>query len=105
VWASGLPGIGDKPAFGHSSMLCSETIADLCPALAAAALPWSTTAVSAFWFIWLVVLIPIINYRSLLRSLREPVYWLPLAFFVLALLKRAFGWQIFPAVIVILVSL
>lgn len=58
---------------------------DVYPALVAVCLPWSTTAVAVFWFIWLIVLIPVIDYRSFARSLREPACWLPLAFFGLAL--------------------
>jgi hypothetical protein len=59
---------------------------DLYPAVIAASLPWSTSAVSIFSVVWLFVLIPSVEPRSFLLSLRRPAYWLPLAFFALAVL-------------------
>lgn len=55
--------------------------ADIYPALVAACIPWSTTAVASFMAIWLVVLLPTIDQREFLKSLKQPAYWLPLAFF------------------------
>jgi len=60
--------------------------ADLYPALIAASIPWSTTAVAAFMTIWLVVLLPTINQRQFVESLKQPACWLPLAFFALVIL-------------------
>lgn len=58
---------------------------DLYPALAAASLPWSTTAVSVFMVLWLIVLLPTIRWPAFLESLRAPASYLPLALFALAL--------------------
>jgi O-antigen ligase len=60
--------------------------ADLYPALAAFALPWSTTAVSVLLAVWLIVLLPTIGLRAFLTSLKRPESFLPIAFFALALL-------------------
>lgn len=60
--------------------------ADLYPALAAFALPWSTTAVSVLLVIWLIVLLPTISLRAFLISLKRPESFLPIAFFALAVL-------------------
>jgi O-antigen ligase len=59
---------------------------DLYPALAAFALPWSTSAVSILIVLWLAALIPTIQPRALLASLKRPESLLPLIFFALALL-------------------
>src|SRR5438094_1018297 len=58
---------------------------DVYPALVAAAIPWSTSAVGIFIFLWLLALIPTIEPRAFLFCLKRPAYWLPLAFFALAL--------------------
>lgn len=60
--------------------------ADLYPALTAAALPWSTSAVSVFIVLWLICLLPTIDLRSFSRSLKRPASYLPLALLALALL-------------------
>jgi hypothetical protein len=59
--------------------------ADLYPALAAASLVWSTTAVSVFMVLWLVVVLPTIRWQAFFESLRAPASFLPLAFFGLAM--------------------
>ena len=59
---------------------------DLYPALTAAALPWSTTAVSVFVVVWLICLLPTIDLRPFCRSLKRPASYLPLALLALALL-------------------
>lgn len=53
--------------------------------LIAILLPWSTTGVGIAVALWLTALVPTIEPRALLRSLRRPVAALPIAFFVLAL--------------------
>ncbi|MEH2608539.1 O-antigen ligase [Bradyrhizobium sp. AZCC 1693] len=58
---------------------------DLFPALAAASLPWSTTAVSIFMVLWMLVVLPTINWQAFFESLRAPASFLPLAFFALAM--------------------
>jgi hypothetical protein len=59
--------------------------ADLYPALAAASLPWSTTAVSVFVVLWMLVFLPTIRWQEFLESLRAPASFLPLAFVALAI--------------------
>ena len=58
---------------------------DLYPALAAASLPWSTTAVSIFMVLWLIVVVPTIHWQAFCASLRAPASFLPLALLGLAL--------------------
>jgi len=75
------------PAFRRATrssfwLLCT----DIYPALVAACIPWSTTAVAAFMMIWFVVLLPTINHREFRGSLKQPAYWLPLGFFTLVIL-------------------
>jgi O-antigen ligase len=62
-------------------LLCT----DLYPALAAFALPWSTTAVSVLLVVWLIVLFPTIGVRAFLASLKRPESFLPIVLFALAL--------------------
>jgi O-antigen ligase len=57
---------------------------DVYPALIAASIPWSATAVAVFVIIWFIVLVPTIEPRSFLNSLRQPASLLPTAFFALA---------------------
>src|SRR5258708_2223422 len=59
---------------------------DIYPALVAASIPWSTTSVAVLIMVWLFVLIPTIEPRSFLRSLKEPACLLPIAFFALAII-------------------
>jgi O-antigen ligase len=59
--------------------------ADLYPALAAASLPWSTTAVSVFTVLWILVVLPTIRWQTFFESLRAPASFLPLAFVALAI--------------------
>src|SRR3954467_3173477 len=58
--------------------------ADIYPALAAASLPWSTTAVSVFMVLWLIVVLPTIRWSAFFGAWRAPASYLPLAFFALA---------------------
>jgi O-antigen ligase len=53
---------------------------DVYPALIAASIPWSATAVAVFVIIWFIVLVPTIEPRSFLNSLRQPASLLPTAF-------------------------
>jgi O-antigen ligase len=57
---------------------------DIYPALAAASLPWSTTAVSVFMLLWLIVVLPTIRWPAFFEALHAPASYLPLAFFALA---------------------
>src|SRR6266702_917669 len=57
---------------------------DLYPVLAAASLPWSTSAVIAFISLWFIALIPTIEPAGFFRSLRAPSSLAPIALFGLA---------------------
>jgi O-antigen ligase len=57
---------------------------DLYPALAGASLPWSTTAVSIFMVLWMLVVLPTIHWQTFFESLRTPASFLPLALLALA---------------------
>jgi O-antigen ligase len=59
---------------------------DVYPALIAASIPWSTTAVAVFVIIWFIVLAPTIEPRSFLISLKRPASLLPTALFALAVI-------------------
>ena len=52
--------------------------------LVSAALPWSTTVVIVFVGIWLIAIIPTIEPRAFLRTLREHEVLFPIALFTLA---------------------
>jgi O-antigen ligase len=60
--------------------------ADIYPVLVAASVPWSTTAVAIFMIVWFIVLVPTIEPRPFLRSLKHPASFLPIALFALAVL-------------------
>jgi O-antigen ligase len=59
---------------------------DVLAVMAAASLPWSTTAPAIFIALWLVVVIPTIDWEQLVRDLAHPACALPLLFFALAIL-------------------
>ncbi|VIO75041.1 O-antigen ligase family protein [Bradyrhizobium ivorense] len=54
--------------------------------LAAAALPWSTTALTVFLLLWLVAVIPTIDWEQFILDLATPACALPVALVALALL-------------------
>jgi O-antigen ligase len=58
---------------------------DLFAVLIAILLPWSTSGVGIAVVLWLIALVPTIEPRPLLQSMRRPVAILPVAFVVLAL--------------------
>jgi O-antigen ligase len=58
---------------------------DLLTVLIAILLPWSTSGVSIAGVLWIIALVPTIELRAFLRSLRRPICALPIAFFALAL--------------------
>jgi O-antigen ligase len=58
--------------------------ADIFAVLIALSLPWSTSLVGIFSFIWLAVVVPTLDFRQFLRSLTRPINALPIALFVLA---------------------
>jgi O-antigen ligase len=58
---------------------------DLLTVMIAVLLPWSTSGVAIAVVLWLIALIPTIEWRALLRSLMRPISALPIALFALAL--------------------
>ncbi len=60
--------------------------ADILVLLAAASLPWSTTAPAIFMAIWLIVLFSVIDVKALLALLRQADCIIPILFFALAVL-------------------
>src|SRR3954469_17530558 len=64
---------------------------DLVAVAVAALLPWSTSGVSIGMVLWLVALVPTVDWRSLLHSLRRPVSWLPIA--LVALVAAGTLWS------------
>ena len=58
---------------------------DLLAVLIALALPWSTSGVAILAVLWIVALIPTLELRGFLHSLKRPVSALPIALFGLAL--------------------
>ena len=58
---------------------------DIVAVLIALSLPWSTSLVGIFAAIWLVTVVPTLDFRRFLQSLKRPISALPIALFVLAL--------------------
>jgi O-antigen ligase len=77
----GIPGLIGAWPQSRFWLLCL----DLYPALAAASLAWSTTAVSVFMVLWILTVLPTIRWQAFFESLRAPASFLPLAFFALAI--------------------
>ncbi|MGY3698193.1 O-antigen ligase [Bradyrhizobium sp. USDA 3240] len=68
---------------------------DILIALAAASLPWSTTALAVFMLLWLVTVIPTIDWEQFILDLAQPAFALPVALVALAVLGMAWsetGW-------------
>ena len=59
---------------------------DMLAVMAAASLPWSTTAPAIFITLWLVAVVPTIDREQFVRDLPQPACALPLLFFALAVL-------------------
>jgi hypothetical protein len=60
------------------------TAADIFAVLTALALPWSTSLVAIFMLCWLGAAAWTLDYRVYFESLKRPIYFLPIALFVLA---------------------
>ena len=72
---------------------------DFCPAVAAAFLPWSTSAVSIFMGVWFLFLIPTVNLRDFSQALKAPACALPLALFAVAIVGMSWGrWRLVHAI-------
>ena len=61
-----------------------STTSDILAILVAASLPWSTTLVSIFATAFLVSIVPVLDIKDFLNSLKRPICSLPLALVVLA---------------------
>ena len=70
---------------------------DAVAAMVAASLPWSTSATGILMTLWLVALIPTIDGRALLSSLRRPASALPLVFLGLAVVGTLWSDSGWPA--------
>jgi len=80
--ASRPPSEAEVPSWAESPAYLR--LADLLMVLTAGALPWSTTLTSVLMLVWLVMVIPTIDWDELIRSLALPACALPLALFALA---------------------
>jgi len=85
VPANGLASICQRTAGFWRNRLAWVRATDIAAALIAAALPWSTSLAGIFSAIFLAALVPSIEPRALLVSLRRPISALPIGLFVLAL--------------------
>jgi O-antigen ligase len=73
----GLPDWRDPVAWAKT--------ADIVTVLIALSLPWSTSLVGIFAGIWLVTVVPTLDFRAFLQSLKRPICTLPIVLFALAL--------------------
>lgn len=64
---------------------------DILIALAAASLPWSTTALAVFMLLWLVAVIPTIDWEQFILDLARPAFALPVALIALAVIGMAWS--------------
>ena len=60
-------------------------VADIVAVLLALSLPWSTSLVGIFGVVLLITVVPTLELKGFLESLRRPISALPIALFVLAL--------------------
>jgi O-antigen ligase len=60
--------------------------ADICAVLIALSLPWSTSLVGIFAAVWLVTVVPTLDIRAFMESLRRPICALPMGLFALAVI-------------------
>ncbi|QOZ34616.1 O-antigen ligase [Bradyrhizobium sp. CCBAU 53421] len=84
----------DRVRAWSGSVACARTT-DALIVLAAASLPWSTTALAVFMLLWLVAVIPTIDWEQFVLDLAQPAFALPVALVTLAVLGLAWsetGW-------------
>ena len=91
-----LPGHAVPAAqYGWREAWCSLVVQcrslDVLAAITAASLPWSTTATAIFIGLWLIVLLPTIDWSRFVGDLSRPACALPLAFVALAI--AGVGWS------------
>jgi O-antigen ligase len=80
--ATSPPG-GALPAWRNPAVWTGA--ADIFAVLIALSLPWSTSLVGIFVVVWLLAMVPTLEFRPFLHSLKRPVCALPVALFALAL--------------------
>ncbi|WP_076860097.1 O-antigen ligase family protein [Bradyrhizobium mercantei] len=64
---------------------------DILIVLAAAALPWSTSLLAVFMLLWLVAVIPTIDWEQFILDLAQPAFALPVALVALAVIGLAWS--------------
>jgi O-antigen ligase len=75
---------GDGVARAWRDPAAWSRTADIVAVLIALSLPWSTSLTSIFVAIWLIAVVPTLEIKIFLRSLRAPICAFPIALFVLA---------------------
>jgi O-antigen ligase len=85
------------PAFFRAWHDRAVLTVDVFAVLVAIALPWSTSGVGIFMVLWFLLLIPTLDPRAFLRSLKSPASALPLAFFALAVVGVLWADSPWPA--------
>lgn len=70
---------------------------DVVAVLLAASLPWSTSAVAILGVIWLIALLTTLELRAFVRTLKQPVSWLPILLFLLAVAGMLWSTAPWPA--------
>lgn len=73
------------PKFALPRLTSSFFPADLAVVLVAASLPWSTSLPAIFVGLWLLALIPLIDIQKFSQLTKHPACFLPIAFFLLAM--------------------
>lgn len=66
-------------------------VTDILMVLAAASLPWSTSALAVFMLLWLVAVIPTIDWEHFILDLAQPAFALPIALVALAVIGLAWS--------------
>ena len=78
-------GSGDFKARLHDPTHWSRA-ADVVAVLIALSLPWSTSLVSIFTLVWMIAVLPTLDWNEFLRSLKRPIAALPIGLFGLAVI-------------------
>lgn len=66
-------------------------VTDILMVLAAASLPWSTSLLAVFMLLWLVAVIPTIDWEQFILDLAQPAFALPIALVALAVIGLAWS--------------
>src|ERR1700738_2401459 len=82
-WSKSCP-VSVRPRSSTARAAAWATTADIFVILIAVSLPWSTSLVAIFAAALLVSMVPFLDVRAFLQSLRRPICALPIALFALA---------------------